>query len=178
MLETLPDALAARDYLASVPGVDAQRLGIVGFSWGGVVTMLTRNRANLITYGPSPGFAAHVAFYPVCWLYNAAPGYEMDDLVAAPLLVLTGAADDYDEPDTCEQLKASLTPADQKNMEVVVYADAAHAFNTSNPSIVVIDPTSHGGAGGEVLMAANPIARDAANAATTQFFLQHIGTAK
>lgn len=178
VLETLPDALAARDYLASVPGVDAQRIGIVGFSWGGVVTMLTRNRPNLETYGPSPGFAACVAFYPICWLYNVAPGYELDDLVAAPLLVLTGAADDYDEPDTCDLLRASLKPADQQNMEVVVYPDAAHAFNTSNPSIVVNDPSSHSGAGGEVLMQAQPEARAAANAATTQFFIQHIGTAK
>ncbi|NND97179.1 MAG: alpha/beta hydrolase, partial [Pirellulaceae bacterium] len=42
--ETLPDAYGALIYLASLPFVDAQRIGIMGFSWGGVVTMLTATK--------------------------------------------------------------------------------------------------------------------------------------
>ena len=31
--ETLPDAYGAFKYLASLPGIDAKRIGIMGFSW-------------------------------------------------------------------------------------------------------------------------------------------------
>ena len=39
-LETLPDAFAAKAFLAVQPEIDAARIGIMGFSWGGVVTLL------------------------------------------------------------------------------------------------------------------------------------------
>ena len=39
--ETLPDAYGALTFLAAQPRIDPVRIGIMGFSWGGVVTMLT-----------------------------------------------------------------------------------------------------------------------------------------
>lgn len=172
--ETIPDVLRAREFLASLDGVDPERIGILGFSWGGVLSMLTREKNNLSKYGPSEGFSAHVAFYPVCWVYNKVPGYSLTDLNDTPLLVLTGALDDYDEADTCEVLVSTMSPSSQANTKVVVYAGATHAFNSSAARMVVEDPFSHLGKGGEVVMEGKHEARVAADKATTQFFLDHL----
>ena len=52
------------------PEIDPARIGIIGFSWGGVVTLLsaTRRVADALS-GDGPAFAAHAAFYPVCWSF-------------------------------------------------------------------------------------------------------------
>jgi len=82
--ETLPDAFAALAFLAARPGVDARRIGIMGFSWGGVVSMLSATRTANQTFGrPDLAFAAHAPLYPVCWVYNRVPGYEFVDLTGA-----------------------------------------------------------------------------------------------
>jgi len=39
--ETLPDAYGALAFLANQGSIDRPRIGIMGFSWGGVVSMLT-----------------------------------------------------------------------------------------------------------------------------------------
>jgi hypothetical protein len=91
-----------------------------------------------------------------------------------PLLVLTGAPDDYDEADTCETLVSTMSPSSQAKTKVVVYDRAAHAFSSSAPRIVVEDPFSHLGKGGQVVMEGQLKARFAADKATTQFFLDHL----
>ena len=106
--ETLPDAFAALNYLQRLEEVDREKVGIVGFSWGGVVSMLVRNEFNQYEFGYGHGFAANVAFYPVCWVYNKVPGYELENLVSRPLLILTGAKDDYDLPTSCLDWQTSL----------------------------------------------------------------------
>jgi dienelactone hydrolase len=40
------DALAAVDYLRTLPYVDAKRLGVMGWSFGGIVTMLATSRSS------------------------------------------------------------------------------------------------------------------------------------
>jgi dienelactone hydrolase len=42
--ETLPDAYGAFKFLAANPAIDPKRIGIMGFSWGGVVSMLTSTK--------------------------------------------------------------------------------------------------------------------------------------
>ena len=48
--ETLPDAYGALKYLAARPEIDPARIGILGFSWGGVVAMLTATSTNTSKY--------------------------------------------------------------------------------------------------------------------------------
>ena len=40
-IDTLPDAFAALAFMARQPEIDPDRLGILGFSWGGVVALLS-----------------------------------------------------------------------------------------------------------------------------------------
>jgi len=155
--ETLPDAYGALKFLSEQPGIDPERIGIMGFSWGGVVTMLSATLPYTEQYtGGTLKFAAHVANYPVCWVYNLIPGYEFNSFTGNPLLIQTGELDAYDEPDTCGKLVQSLQSASQEFIAVKVYPHATHAWDRLQPSMTVIDPYSHLGAGGEVEFVPNP----------------------
>jgi dienelactone hydrolase len=170
--DTLPDVFGAFRYLVSRPEFDALRIGVMGFSWGGVLSMLTATRAVARRYlRNGERFAAHAPLYPVCWLYNHAPGYEFRDLTGAPILLQCGAADAYDETDSADKLLASLDSPDRASMRVIVYPDATHGFDqVDEPARTVFDPLAHLGRGGEVAFTPNPEAGRAARAATAAFF--------
>ncbi len=170
--ETMPDAFGALRYLAAREDIDADRIGIAGFSWGGVVSMLSATRATVrdVVGEGGPRFAAHAPFYPVCWFYNVVPGYDFLDLTGAPVLLQAGALDTYDDPDSCTELVASLPEEDRRHVRVVVYPGATHAFDRMRPAITVRDPHAHKGAGGEVDFTPNPEVAREAHEATVAFF--------
>jgi dienelactone hydrolase len=174
--ETLPDAFAALSFLADLGGVDANRIGVVGFSWGGVVSMLSRSTVYLNNLSGGHQFAANVAFYPVCWVYNKVSGYELNEVVTQPLLILTGELDDYDTPTSCLEWQTSLNEPDQGNVEIVVYPRSYHGFNTSAASMEVTDPFSHQGKGGQVAMKADEQSRVQSDRAVVEFFSKNLGS--
>ncbi|WP_293903010.1 dienelactone hydrolase family protein [Phenylobacterium sp.] len=168
--KTLPDAFAALAFLARQPEVDAARVAILGFSWGGVVSLLSATRANADALAePGTAFAAHAAFYPALWSYNRAPGHDLRDLTGAPVLIQAGAADAYDDPQACEAFLASLAPADRAHVTLVVHDGATHAFDRDLPSKVIHDPYAHKGKGGPVLFEFNPKATADAQARLVDF---------
>jgi dienelactone hydrolase len=151
VVETLPDAFAALDFLGTRRGIDPVRIGIMGFSWGGVVSMLSATEAARSTFARNgQKFAAHAPLYPACWLYNRVPGFEFETLTGAPVFIQSGADDLYDDPDSCERLVESLSPAAKDVVTFVTYPGATHAWDRREPDIVANDPLSHKGAGGEV----------------------------
>jgi len=169
--ETMPDAFGALNFLAAHQAIDETRVGIMGFSWGGVVSMLAATRAYTDRYAP-PGlrFAAHAPFYPVCWVYNNVPGYEFRDLTGAAVLIHAAELDDYDQPDTCQKLAASLAPTDQRHVEVQQVAGATHAFGRREPDTTVFDPHAYLGKGGEVRLAFHAEAAERAREKVVEFF--------
>ncbi|MFT5691550.1 MAG: dienelactone hydrolase [Oceanicoccus sp.] len=172
--ETLPDTFAALEFISALDGVDPQRVGLMGFSWGGVVSMLSRSPIYQNFYSSSQSFAANVAFYPVCWVYNKVPGYELVEVNRSPLLILTGELDDYDTATSCADWSSQLDPTDQRNVRIVVYPEASHGFNTSAAPAEVIDPFSHLGKGGKVVMKTDKPARELSDKAQLEFFLKHL----
>ena len=172
VFDTLPDVFGAFRYLTTRPEFDALRIGLMGFSWGGVLAMLTATRSVARRYlRNGERFAAHAPLYPVCWLYNRVEGYEFRDLTGAPILLQCGGADDYDPPDAADALVSSLDSFDRDSVRVVVYPGATHGFDqVDEPAKVVIDPFAHQGRGGEVAFAPNPEAGQAARAAAADFF--------
>jgi uncharacterized protein len=171
--ETLPDAFGALKFLAAQARIDSKHIGILGFSWGGVMAMLcaTERYASPV----SPGglkFAAHVANYPVCWVYNRIPGYEFASLTGAPVLIQAGALDTYDEPATCGELVASLPGDAQRFVSYKLYDCATHAWDRLEPPITVTDPFSHLGQGGEVDFVPSPEAALKSRSAAVVHFAQ------
>jgi uncharacterized protein len=156
-LETLPDAFGALRFLAAQPEIDPARIGILGFSWGAVVSLLSSAARHADPLkGEGPGFAAHAANYPVCWLYGRVPALALTGLTGAPVLIQTGDADTYDDPDAGEKLLASLAPDDARHVRQITRKGAGHGFDRDLPARTINDPAAHNGAGGEVVMAFNP----------------------
>lgn len=148
--ETLPDAFAALAFLGEHPKIDAARIGIMGFSWGGVVSMLTATDpyANEMAQN-GRRFAAHVPFYPICFAYNRVLGYEFKALTGAPIQILTGAEDKYDaDPQMCPNLVASLPEVSRSVVSVKVYPGAEHGFNNLDQPRTYYDPYHFQGKGG------------------------------
>jgi dienelactone hydrolase len=171
--ETLPDAFAAAAFMARQPEIDPARIGILGFSWGGVVSLLSATRRWRDQLGAAaPPLVAHAALYPVCWSYGVVPGFSLDELTGAPILVQTGDADTYDDPDGLEQLLARLPPASRALIRGLTHKGAGHAFDRQGETKQINDPFAHKGKGGPVTMAFHPEAAESARAANVAFFLE------
>jgi len=130
-LQRLPDVYGALRVLAAHPRVDAKRVALMGFSHGGIVTMLASTawaRENFAPGGQA-AFRAFVAFYPYC-----NPNFPERGRVSAPVRIHTGAADDWTTAKSCVELVASLKASGQ-DVAISVYADAYHAFDQARDTI-------------------------------------------
>jgi len=124
------EAYAELKLLANDPRIDASRIAIVGFSFGGEVAHLSafeRLRTALV-----PGelrFAAHVSYYPAGIHGLAAhEGY-----TGAPILMLLGDKDDNLPIAKTEDYVAYVKAAGHlPPMEVSIYPGAYHAWTVSS----------------------------------------------
>jgi dienelactone hydrolase len=120
-------ALAGARYLASLSYVDADRIGVVGWSTGGLSAIKVISDADL-READDPSIRAAVGIYPIC----PANTPRLD----APLLILIGGDDTVTPASSCHAfMEAVLTD----NVEMVVYPGAVHGFDapasaTFNPS--------------------------------------------
>ncbi|OXE37082.1 MAG: hypothetical protein CGW95_03925 [Phenylobacterium zucineum] len=170
-LETLDDAFSAKAFLAAQPEVNPSYIGIMGFSWGGVVTLLSATRDAVKRHDATP-FRAHVANYPVVWAYEVVPGLSLSNLTGAPILIQCGDADGYDDPDGLDQLLTRLPQASRSAIMAVTYPGACHGFDRDLPPQTINDPFAHKGQGGAVLMQFDPVAAKSAQLAVVAFFGQ------
>ncbi len=142
--EALDQIVTAR-YMATLPYVDANRIGIYGWSYGGFETLMAMSQTD------SP-FACGVAIAPVTdWRYydtiyterymhtpqSNASGYNASSAVALAgslkgrLLLMAGTADDNVHfSNTLEY--ASALSAQDKMFDMMVYPNMNHSINTGN----------------------------------------------
>jgi len=111
---------AALETLAALPQVDAQRLGAIGFCFGGsVVLELARAGADL---------RAVVSFHGV--LATKMPA--VSGKVKASVLVLTGADDPLAPPDQVADFENEMRAAAVRDWQVISYGNTLHGF--TNPA--------------------------------------------
>lgn len=68
----MPHAYETLQYLAGHPRIDPMRIGIMGFSWGGIISVLTSSEELTGQYTCGKlRFAAHLGLYPLCWRHRA-----------------------------------------------------------------------------------------------------------
>lgn len=121
VLNRRKDALGALEWLARQPGVDRERLVLLGWSNGGsTVLAATNRRAGAVKDAPAQPRAA-VAFYPGCE-QELRRGYD----AAAPLLMLVGDSDDWTPPQACRDLAKAAQGAP---VRLVGYPGAVHGFD-------------------------------------------------
>ncbi len=151
-----PDAFGALAFLSAYPGIDSDRIGVIGFSWGGVITMASATQGVANQFGGVLRFKAHVAHYPICYVYNNPyipdsqfGAHAGNPLTGAPILIQIGEKDDYDESSApCFALKNTLAAEEKNLVEVVPYVGAYHDWDRLLVPVVSEDPFAHLGAGG------------------------------
>jgi len=126
------DALNALRLLATHPRIDAQRIGIMGFSRGGQVSIQTA--LDPVRRGIVDGelrFAVHVPFYPPC---NTM--YVAEKVTGAPIRFVLAGSDDYTPPADCaryvEWFRLKGAAADS-----ITYEDAYHGFDGTGRIVFV-----------------------------------------
>ena len=125
------DAYAALRLLAAHPRIDASRIAIVGFSYGGEVAHLTAFAGLRAALDPGQArFAAHVAYYPA-GVFGAIA--ERSAYTGSPVLMLLGEKDDNLPVAKVEgylaYARAAGVPAP---IERVTYPGAYHAWSVPN----------------------------------------------
>jgi len=122
------DALAAGLFLRTLPAIDGNAIGVIGFSHGGGAAIaVTREQFA----GRYPGLIkASVSYYGGC-----VPNPETQHVV--PLLVLIGDADDWVSAKDCVAYRERVRTT--QPVEIVVYPGVYHSFDTT---------TAHGDAFG------------------------------
>jgi dienelactone hydrolase len=169
--ETLPDVYGARKFLAAHPAVDPRRIGMIGFSFGGVASMLASTHAHNDRFLPGNSFAAYMPCYPICWLYGTLKDHAFENLVAAPVFILTAALDQYDnDPEAGAKLVARLDEKDRKRVKTRAMANCHHGFDMPGVDLLAHDPSSNRGAGGTAIMRYNPQATVEAHKLAVAFF--------
>ena len=159
------DALGALQWLAAQPGVDATKLGLLGWSNGGSTVLAATNarHAEVASAPVKPSLA--LAYYPGCEA-DLARGYTP----TAPLLMLLGEADDWTPAAPCKALAAAATESTVPKPQWQAYAGAHHGFDGTAPVRLRADVPNGVRPSAGVHVGADPAARAAAAQRLQEFF--------
>lgn len=178
--EVLPHAFGSLQFLARHARIDPQRIGVLGFSYGGVMSIVMASDEIVREYtGGTPRFAAHLAVYPVCSahlqvlagknrMYGAST---YQKFTGAPVHILAGELDTYDEPDSCPKFVAGLPDGVREHFGVTVYPDAHHLFDEPGANRQHRERIARNGI---AVIRYNADAAEKAWAFTVEFFSRHL----
>jgi dienelactone hydrolase len=130
-LARMVDVYHALPRLLKDPRIDPERIAIMGFSFGGLVTLLSSQERFRTRYGlPNVQYAAYIALYPSCALRLR------DDVkvAARSIRFFHGTGDDWCPVEQCRALVADLKKAGA-DATLTEYPGASHAYD--DPSIKV-----------------------------------------
>jgi dienelactone hydrolase len=126
-------------YLAADPRIDGARVGIMGFSWGGMIALFTSSAELTHKYtGDRLRFAAHLGVYPICWRHEVAaagkdkhfgPGVYRQ-VTGRPVHILAGEKDGYDEPDSCDKFLNALPGESRRHFSLTMYPGATFGWDS------------------------------------------------
>lgn len=160
----LAHTFGALNYLAQDPRIDPDRIGILGFSHGGLLALFSASKELNETYtGGKQRFAAHLALYPVCWAHLASaegknavyPKSVYSALTGAPVHILAAEKDAYDAPDSCQKFIAALPENARSQVTLTMYPNATHGWDGTEDKSYQ-DPAANQGRGAYVQHLRNP----------------------
>jgi dienelactone hydrolase len=131
------DAMGALRFLQAQPFVRADRVGIMGWSQGGVFALaavngpsLERARARGVVL-PAQGFVASIGVYP-----GGCPSLTYEQAMR-PVLILVGANDDWTPAGFCQAMVQNMRQGG--DVSIIVYPDAVHYFDVEDQRRVFLD---------------------------------------
>ena len=124
------DAFTALKLLVTHPKIDRRRIGVIGFSKGGLVALWTEFEAyRRAIIEDQTKFAAHVPLYPAC------NGWQVTEhLTRGPILMLLGGRDDLTPAAPCREY-GQWFKTKGVDVSVIVYENAYHDFDSIRPPI-------------------------------------------
>lgn len=163
------DVYAGLAWLARQPGVDGQRLGVIGWSHGGQTVLSSADVSQAMVLRAAVKPAALVAFYPGCSGIARVASFQP----VAPLLVMSGALDDWTPAEPCRRWTQRIAgTAGGKPVEYIEYAGSYHGFDSTLP------PRERGDVGGtrsgKATVGGNPVAREESATAMLRFLQNHL----
>ena len=155
------DVFAAARYLATLPGIDQDRIGVIGWSHGGWTVL---RAANYEPVYRDVRLRALVAFYPYCGDTASYRGL-------SPLLMLLGERDDWTPAEACRSL-AEAARREGHDVTAVVYAGAHHGFDAAHVRRPVRVTQALRGRGATI--AYDPRAHDDSEKRVREFLRRHL----
>ncbi len=126
------DAYGGLRYLAARPEIDARRVVLAGFSYGGMATTYAIYRQMADALAPNgPRFAGHVAYYAPC-----IARFADSRTTGAPLLMLYGGQDELMRQARCEQIANDIRGGGSA-VQIIVYPEAVHQWDGGMPRGVI-----------------------------------------
>ena len=118
------DAYAGLRYLATRAEIDAHRVVLAGFSYGGMAATYALYAQTADRFMPlGLRFAGHVAFYAPC-----IARFRDSRTTGAPLLMLYGQADELMRASRCQQIAADLRGGGSA-VQIISYPGAVHQWD-------------------------------------------------
>lgn len=119
------DAVAGYNFLYRKPYVRKDKIGLLGWSWGGSSALFTLKVSNRMPL-PDGGFKGAIAFYPNLKHLQSSPQWSRTGTITQPTLILYGKDDALESVDSYKQLREN----DGAGMITVVgYPGATRKFD-------------------------------------------------
>ena len=127
-VDIMSDAYSALKILGTHPSIDATRIGVTGYSYGGMGTRyVLDDRLKNIMAPDVPPFALHMDIYGPCHQTLGHKG-----TTGAPYLAIHGDADNSVDPELCQEVYKDIE-AGGSRVESHVIAGAGHAWENAEP---------------------------------------------
>jgi dienelactone hydrolase len=183
--ENLPHTFGALHFLAMHPAIDAQRIGVVGFSRGGGLALMAASTLYQDIYNKGNfAFSAFASLYPVCsahldvlqgkWMNFERGVY--DKLSGKPILLLAGELDDYEASNSCSKFTAALPAEMRSKVVLTIYPGATHGWEIPGDRTYQHDVAKQ--RGGQVRYRYDPKTAELSRQAVTQFFRINLNAQK
>ncbi len=122
------DAYGALVLLSTHPAIDGERIGMMGFSYGGMAVRISMDERVREAFAPKHrGFAAFVDTYGPCF-----QDWGTTRVNGAPLLTLRGTEDRSNDLEACAAREAELR-ALGVSVDARIYPGAGHAWESASP---------------------------------------------
>lgn len=120
----LADAYAALRFLDERPEVDGERVALIGFSLGGMISTYALHAQVAERYAPDgERFIAHVAYYAPCIAQ-----FEDGRTTGAPLLMMYGTGDAIVDPERCASVVEDAQSGGSE-VQLEVFPGALHQWD-------------------------------------------------
>jgi len=130
--DLVTDAYAALRVLQTHPALDSSRIGLMGFSYGGIATRFALDRRFYDALGKELNpFSLHVDFYGPCFM-----DIQTTETTGAPFLSLRGGLDESNDLVAAAKIEHQLRRAGSY-VSSRIYGTAAHGWEFSTPQTFV-----------------------------------------